>query len=266
MFLKKIDFFGTQLNFTLFGNSSYNTKFGGIITILLFATLIFLTISFGNDFVMRNNPSIISERVIPDNYEYKSLNLSNMPIFWSIYDDDSHPVNFTGILYPQLILYVFKYNKTTQIMDKIDQKSMSVKNCTGLVDNTVYKQLDLSSFYCLDFAETGYPMGGFWDSSYMVYYFEQVFSYCPDDKKDSGKCTDTQKLKSFLGQNKKIYYVMLYPKVIFSPSNYSNPLKISLVEYFQELSLNIYKKNRYFFSQTDAISDNGLIFPNKNKL
>ena len=53
---------------------------------------------------------------------------------------------------------------------------------------------------------------------------------------------------------------IIYPQAFFSPGNYTNPIQVSYVNYFQLLSSNLYKKNRYFFEQSELSSDKGWIF------
>ena len=58
---------------------------------------------------------------------------------------------------------------------------------------------------------------------------------------------------------------MIYPIVYFDPGNFLYPIQTTYKDYFQQLSANLFKKNRYFFSETESVSDKGLIFPSLDK-
>ena len=122
--IRSIDIFGEQFNFTIFGKNKYNTTFGGFLTILIVFATIVISIMFGLDLVLKKNPKVLKERIVPQNYSFINATVQNFPIFWRISDDNSNPVNFTNILYPDIILYVNRFNKTTGVYDLIDKKSL----------------------------------------------------------------------------------------------------------------------------------------------
>ena len=261
-FIRSIDIFGAQFNFTIFGKANYNTYFGGFLSIFILIASIIISLMFGQDLFFKTNPKDLIERIVPKNYTYMNATVQNFPIFWRIADDNANPVNFTNILYPDIILYFNKFNKTTGVYDLIDKKRLLVKLCTrSLVNNdVVYDQWGLDLFYCLDWTDAKYPIGGFWDDSDIVYYMEKTIYSCPNDNKTSPNCTKPAFIKQWLGQSLKLYYQMIYPKVFFTPGNYSKPVQVSYINYFQLLSANLYKKNRYFFTQAESSSDKGWIF------
>ena len=261
-YLENIDIFGAGFNFTIFGKSTFNTIFGGILSLILVGASIGVSFLFGSDMLTRKNPKVMIDRIIPNNYSYVNCNLNNFPLFWRISDDNGLPVNFTGILYPVSLFYVYKFNKSTTLMDLITNISMPLKICTKeLVNNDIiFSKYGLDSFYCIDWRDSGYPLGGYWDSSDMVYYFEKILYRCPNDDTNSSKCTNVSFIKNWLGSANKLYHDVYYPSVYFSPENYNNPLLIEYINYFQQLSSNLYKKNRYFFTQGEIKSDRGWIF------
>ena len=96
------------------------------------------------------------------------------------------------------------------------------------------------------------------------YYLEQILFTCPEDDRTSTKCTNSAFLKNWLGSTDKIYYSIIYPQAFFAPTgDSSNPLQVSYVDNIQMLSSNLYKKNRYFFTQSELEIDNGWIFTDK---
>ena len=190
-FIRSIDIFGAQFNFTIFGKSNYNTSFGGFLTLFIVIATIVISIMFGLDLVLRTNPKVLIDRINPPNYSYINASVQNFPIFWNIVDDNNLPINFTNILFPELNFYVFKFNKTTGVYDLVDTKPLQAKQITRkiLKNDIVYDHYDLDSFYCLDWKDSSYPFGGSWDGIDMVYYFEMVFYSCPNDNKTSPNCT-----------------------------------------------------------------------------
>ena len=62
VFLKKIDMFGTPAKLNTFGETSYKTSFGGILTLLTFVTIGFFSYIFGTDFYHRENPRVVESK------------------------------------------------------------------------------------------------------------------------------------------------------------------------------------------------------------
>lgn len=124
---------------------------------------------------------------------------------------------------------------------------MTLKNCTKelVQNNMLFDQLGLNNYFCVDWTEVNYPLGGFWNSS-TVYFFELVIKSCPDDNISSQNCINQDNLKKFLGSSNKIYYEIYYPHVFLSSSNFTHPIQTKFTNYFQMLSPNLYKKNEFF--------------------
>lgn len=59
--LRKLDYLVCEPKFYINGNSRYDTKFEGFITVILGMLLSVLFLLFGKDFYNRTNPIIISE-------------------------------------------------------------------------------------------------------------------------------------------------------------------------------------------------------------
>ena len=261
-FLKEIDIFGAKFNFTILGKTHYNTKFGGILTLITVALSLIFTLLFGSDMFFRKNPKVIIERIVPDNYDFKYYNVSSFPFYWTLLDSYNNLVNFTDFLYPISILYVYNYNSSKNLLELNDTVILPNKKCTKKMvnNNDNFENLGLNNYYCIDWTDSPYPLGGYWDSTDSVYSFQQTFLFCPYDNRTSEKCTDFSALKNFLGQSNKIYYSIYYPEVYFSPTNYNQPLQTTLINKYYEISANIYKKNRYFFNEAEINSNRGWIF------
>ena len=265
--LRSIDLFGAKFSFTIFGNNHYNTTFGGILTLLVYCAIIVLSFMFGHDLVTRDNPKVIIERVVPNNYSYIDVNISNFPIFWNINDDDNTPKDITNYLFPESKYYYYKYNNSMNNFYPVDKKLLPNKKCTReMVQNeNIFNQFGLDNYYCLDWKDSGYPIGGTFDGTDKLYYFEQTLYRCPHDNFTSPNCTNTTFLKNWLGQSSKFYYNIIYPHVYFAPGNYTNPIQIKYKMSFEQLSVNLIKKKRYFFSKVELQQDRGYIFESNYK-
>jgi hypothetical protein len=266
--IKSIDIFGEVFNFNIFGKREYNTVLGGILTFSIVIITFVTTIMFGLDLILRTNPKVLIQKVVPLKYSYINCTLQNFPFFWRISDDNALNVNYSNILYPTLVFYVYQYNKTINNYDFIESKILPNKPCTrdSVQNDEYFDNYGLDNYYCLDWSDSGYPLGGFWDSGDMVYYLEQNIHTCPDGDRKSPNCTDQKTLKKFLGSDNKIYYDIYYPKVFFSPANFTNPIQTTIFNYYQMLSANLYKKNRYYFSENELESDKGWIFADFDKM
>jgi hypothetical protein len=106
-FLREIDIFGEKFSFSIFGKDTYNTHLGGLLTIAIVTLTIVFIIMFGLDLILRTNPNVVNERVVPENYTYFNCNIDNFPIFWRFSDNNSILVNHTDIFYPKLTFYAF---------------------------------------------------------------------------------------------------------------------------------------------------------------
>jgi hypothetical protein len=111
--IQEIDLFGEQFNFTILGKTKYKTFFGGVLTLIMFIATVVFCVLFGMDLIIRSNPKVMTERIIPNNYPYVNCTIDNFPIFRRIADDIT--TNITNILFPQLALQL-------RIMNMIDLK------------------------------------------------------------------------------------------------------------------------------------------------
>ena len=259
--LKKIDIFGEKFNFSIFGNNQYNTNFGGLLTIFFLAFSISVTFLFGTDLYLRKNPKVLLDRIVPKDYHYINCSVSDLPYFWNIIDYENHVRNFTNILYPISTLQVYKYNTKNHSLDF--QKKITIPNtkCTKeMVNNDdIFNKLGLVDFYCIDWKNLDYPLGGFWDATDSLYYIDQIFYFCLDGERSSN-CTNISNLKDFFGKKNNIYYNYYYPSMYFSASDYDQPLQREYVNKFEIMSANLYKKKRLFFANSEINSNKGWIF------
>ena len=135
-YITSIDLLGAEFNFTIFGKKSYDTIYGGVLSLLVAIATVSVCFFFGLDLVRRTNPKVLQERVLPINYSYVNASIQNFPIFWTLIDDNGSPVNFTDILFPKLNFYVSKLNATQGNWDLLDHKLLTIKPCTrDLVQN-----------------------------------------------------------------------------------------------------------------------------------
>src|SRR4051794_14124702 len=101
--IKKLDIFGTGFEFTTFKHSKFQTLLGASFTIVCLIIIIVFSFLFGRDFYFRQNPRVLAQIKVPDNYsEPFVMNTDNFLVAWRISDTNSKKVDFTGYLYPIL--------------------------------------------------------------------------------------------------------------------------------------------------------------------
>ena len=70
-FLRKIDMFGTPAKLNTFGQASYKTALGGILTLLAMVTILLFSYLFGTDFYKKENPRVVlQDKVLKKNEPY----------------------------------------------------------------------------------------------------------------------------------------------------------------------------------------------------
>jgi len=67
--IKSFDFLGPSMNFTIKKSSNFRSVFGGLFSLLIYILYLFFFISFGKDMIYKLNPTIISEKLIPNKHE-----------------------------------------------------------------------------------------------------------------------------------------------------------------------------------------------------
>ncbi len=266
---KTIDIFGITFNFTTLGKEKFKTNLGSLMTIICVVTIGVFTFLFGQNFYYRENPSVINQIVVPDNYsEPFNITTNNLFFAWRVTRLPSQETNYnyTGTFFPMLgyIHYDNINNKNirTEILESVPCSTPDV------FDKEFAKSYNPETWMCINWKKYNneLKLGGGFDGKEAGYFFFRLSS-CADPiytntSISSGRCKEIDALKSELG--KAVYVHFVYPEYNFSPENYDKPLKRIYKNYFYRLDFYLRKLERLFIEEVKLSDDRGWIFEDKN--
>ncbi len=256
--LNWLDIFGTTFKFTTFKNSKFHTSFGKFLSFATYLLVGSFIGVFGVDLFNRSNPKVISEKIKPLEYTNFTVNPKNFTFAWTIEDDYGY-FNFSKKLFPKIRYRQTIRNNKTGTLEKVREDVLGSTPCN---DKTVKDQKFLDQFNphhwnCFDFEGDNMTMGGFWDGKFMSYIYLYLY-YCPDNDQNSPDCLNLEELKSLM-MTQSLYFSIIYPEFYFEPGNLENPLRYQYKTSYNQISINIIKKERVFFQPVHADDDQNLL-------
>jgi len=256
-----IDLFGTTFKFSTFGETKFHTWLGFSLSIIcLILTITFVAV-FGSEVFNKITPRVVTENSKPLKYSLVNLTSKDFTFAWRIEDESGSSFNFTGILYPSISYYSYKKNETTKELDLVFKRIIEPKKCNNdtASDPLFQSGRSIVDWYCMDFTkEENSTIGGFWDGDFLYYYNIYLY-YCPDNDRNSNKCTKLDDLKKLMISDNKLYFSILYPQYYFNPYDLQNALSYQYVNYYNDLSVNLQKLDRIFFKKIELVDDQGLL-------
>ncbi len=266
--LNHIDMFGTIFNFSTFGKEKFKTNLGCILTIFCAITIGIFTYFFGSNFFYRENPFVIKQTVIPENYT-EMIDFSNKNTFfaWRLTDAFGNNFNYTGIITPRFRNYHYN-NFNNTLMNYEELKTIPCDKSEHLDPDfsKAYKPEEWMCFDSKEYINNPIKFGGGFDTELISNTFLQLFTCSDDDFKEdsisSGRCKPSQYIKQSLSQG--IYIDLVYPEYNFSPNDYNKPLKRIFKNYYYLLNFQIRKIERLYFEEVELQDDRGWILEDKN--
>jgi hypothetical protein len=255
--LTTIDIYGIPFNFTIGNAPKYQTKFGGVLTLMTIALLVLITLVFGQDFFNQNTPRILSDTRFPEpNSIQYNFTEENFPIYFQFLDEYTYEIlDLRDKLY-----YNFVYTKLTRndnqslSMDKwYDQRTFPV-NSTLCSDNKKIKNrggIDTSVYQCLK-----YPDNGTWllaDNIVVYPVINMQFSLCDVSRQN---CKNATELKEFLSSRKIILSVAMMSAKFF-PWNKDQPLKDTVLFKYFTMNYNLHRSDAYSMNFVNLDDDQG---------
>jgi len=258
-FCNTFDIFGTTFSFTTLRQSKFHTNLGYFLSLTCFALVGAFIGVFGTDLFYKINPRIISEQVRPLNHTKKNFNTSRFTFAWRIEDDNSDAWNFTNKLYPQVRYLVYEKDPITKILTKTKKIYFTPETCTddNIQDPSFKVGRNISQLKCIDFQKYNLTMGGFWDGDFVIKIEIKIFHCDGDDYKKN--CSNLSDLKRYFIEENKLYFSIFYPEFFFEPNNLESPLRYQYVNYYNQISVNLLKKDRIFFKEVELEDDQNLL-------
>src|SRR5690348_10962706 len=107
-----VDMFGQKLSFNINSEQEFKTILGGIMSIISASIFTTFFILFGLDFFYKTNPNIIFQNVVPNSYSLIPINEKDFILPWRIEDAERVPVNWEGLIYPEVYLFASRTNES----------------------------------------------------------------------------------------------------------------------------------------------------------
>lgn len=260
-FLKSLDFLGNTVNFKVQSEDTYKTKVGGLLTILIFLSWIFLFIFFGQNFFNKTNPTGYSQ-LIPINENDKKLNLTefNFLLGYRINDVSGNKIPMEEYFHPLFIV-----RKTKIVNGKFinERRRIPVVPCNEVRLNKEIdmNSLDLDSYLCPDFSGEDIFIEGNFDSTNITS-IEFFISTCDEN---NSNCKKTEKIKELMKGNDK-WLTTISTEVSYNINNLDQPFKTKLHRNEFLFSPNKFTYHQNHFSRYSSDTESGLfISTSKNE-
>lgn len=258
--LSYIDIFGTTFQFTTFKKSKFKTAAGGLLTIISLITMVIFIFIFGQDFFYKENPTILTQTVVPNNFsEPFLLTNDNFMIAFKFSGRQIDTFNYTGIFYPLFNHYSYIINSTGQHLIKITP--IEIKKCSDVQSNSHFFNLGLKyeDYECINWKGKNLTFGGNMDDASFAEYFAMSFNVCNGFTFSSPNCTDYNVLNEYLSGKSGVIMEIFYPNYHFSPQDLIQPMKIDYTHTLYSLNFNLRKRDRIYFKDAKLLDDQGWI-------
>jgi hypothetical protein len=259
--LNSIDIYGSSFNFTTFKNKKFNTKIGGIFTILTFGLSLALFLVFGKPVWMKLNPSVIIQTTDLSYYPQYQVQTPKFPIAFRFENEKRQIADLGAYMFPYLQYIKLVHNDTTGNYDTASSTVVDTVPCTEDVLQSGTLANTLKGWNCVDFSKFNYTIGGGFDSGNKnVTYFKITVFYCKYDGLTYSNCTDYDTLNSLLNAKVKIYMSVMVPDVAITPQDPETPLSVVATNLFFTLNPLLMRTDRYYYRYVTVKQDLGWFF------
>ena len=175
-FVSQFDYFGSDLNFTINGQTNFKTTFGAILTIFVSIIFIIFAILFGSDFFYRLNLKVIYTSLNNRNYTNHKLDNKNFILPFRIQDFLNNPINIDNTMFLTITYGEFLPVNGSKVLTSVAKTRQIISNfsrCDIIAGNDTYlkQNFDLSQWLCLDYKKHNMSLGGFYDGFFELYVF-----------------------------------------------------------------------------------------------
>jgi len=190
--------FGNIFNFTINKQPKFKTILGAVFSLITLLVIILGIVIFGRDFYKRKNPKVLAQKRVPANYSKVNLNNKVLTLSWRIEDSNGKELDFSGILFPQIIYNAMAVDPKTKNLDFIEPlKILSYRRCNETTNEPNFYQLkNHDNWYCVNFDVESLLLGGYWDGDFNNYFSLQL-NACKHDQNDNkieGSCAPFEKI------------------------------------------------------------------------
>ena len=263
---KKIDMFGTPAKLKTFGEDSFKTVFGGILTTITTVTIVIFSYLFGTDFYHRENPRVVQQDKINKKAPTYFLETARDPFMLrltngtlQVLDYKSLPVRIQGTYFH------YKKNQGGNWETIFGVDGIAPCHQTNLINNEeILDSLVLSEWYCMDWDkitelgrkhlnDPGYQaqLTGSFDEKELTFFRLDVRNSIYDPVKKSFDVKSTYEEAGVI--NEKVVTIK-YPSSFFDAEE-REPLQINYREEAYTLSRDQRYSNRQFMKMLTVRND-----------
>lgn len=261
--LFSIDFFSMKPSdrITFKDQQNYSSSLGIFVTWIVIALSITTFINFGSDMIYRKNPkSMMSQKVTPDP-EYLNLSSNGFFIAFGIQNLKNKSIHYIdeSIYSPQMI-------QRTKIGSNITLETIPLTRCSlemvpdrdGLKE--YYSRNQINNLYCIDdklLKESA--LQSTWDGPF---YKNLLINISPcTNSSNITVCKTSDVIADYLNFAN---YAMYFTNLAIDPSNFEKPITSFGKQIYTPISFSTLTYIEMLFGHTEFISDDGLLFEDKN--
>ena len=150
--LRKIDMFGRPAKLRTFGEDSYKTAFGGILTLISFFTIAFFSYLFGTDFFHKENPRVVQNFKIHKKAGSYTLKTAKDPFMIRLNDGGLKVLDYATLPYKiQGFFYHFKKDAKGVFLVIFSADALVPCTQTKMNENKeIAENVVMSEWYCFD--------------------------------------------------------------------------------------------------------------------
>lgn len=268
--MKIFDFFAVNISLFTDKSVTYNTKFGGLVSISISILIILLIIAFGQDFYNRTNPQMVRETEITPDYPIYDINNKNFSIAIRIEDHNGNKAKDNNIL---ILKGFYKYYEKVNGEWTGSAVKLNLTDCTDEMfeSKESYYKYGFNSFMCpvLD----NIKFGGSWSGSKVGYFIFQTYLCSKgaiinyDDNSPDEEC-QTDVPYDAVGYETLGFYPYMsvyYQQALVTSSNYTNGLQKNMVNKYFLLDNTLALAEYYYFQVVKMVTDYGWILKSKEE-
>ena len=250
--LRVCDFFGQRFHLYIGYKPKYYTYFGGLITLIAFASYILIFIFLGYDVLRRKNPISNTSTSPPSGYRNIKFGEEKIYLPWRIIDYDENPINITGKIYPRIFYFtVHPDNVTGELVTEYNLVDYKLCNETSMknLGKEYIIDIPLETLYCIDMENL--KVGGSWNSDFLNFIRFDLYM-CKDGidyNESSFECTTYENLENIYGGGESIFFELLYPIVQFQPTNLEIPILIVYKTHYYIINKYTNKLDRLYLQE-----------------
>ena len=260
--IKSKDYLGSKVGFTINSSDSYQTIFGGIISLALTSLYIYFLVIFSQGVIYKTDP-VGYDQLKPNTGQDKGLDLNHTFLAgYQITDWYLKPINIDELFFTVFEFHDWQKDENgiwreevthldTIPCDKVDFDRNGTYKIVGS-ENYIFKD-----FYCPNITQIkdNYVNGTF-SVDNKVKYIEFKLSLYNFNKTESKNLT---KVMEFFDKN-EITIGVLYPKIEYFIENIDAPFKIKWNYHYNFLSNYNFLLEILFFQNNELSEDKGFLF------